>query len=148
MSRIVEAKKRDDVLQLHVNCSDVRYAVIRASSNKEKPEQLVIAYQDEDCLRDLIAAPSIFSLGYASHDEAVATVRGLTSESAASKQKPGITIFHESHENGGVTDEHSPIQHRRVLRGIFQFALGALITLFYAKNLVSVMIRMALGASF
>ena len=44
-------------------CSDLRYAVIQASSKKERPERLVIAYHDEQSLRDLIAAPSIIGLG-------------------------------------------------------------------------------------
>jgi hypothetical protein len=63
---------------VHVHCSGVRYAVIAASSNKDKPERLVIAYQDEDRLRDLIAAPSIFGLDFASREEAMANLEGLT----------------------------------------------------------------------
>jgi hypothetical protein len=51
-----------------VHCSTVRYAVIQASSNNERPERLVIAYQDENCLRDLIASPSIIGLGFASRE--------------------------------------------------------------------------------
>jgi len=148
VSRIVETKRRDDVMRFHVNCSGVRYAVIQASSNKEKPDRFVIAYQDEDCLRDLVAAPSILKVGFVSRDEAMATVTGLASEATASKPKPRITtIFHKSHENREFTDEHSPIERRRIPHGIFQLALGMLITLFYSKNLVSVMIRTALGAS-
>jgi glutamate synthase domain-containing protein 1 len=61
---------------VHVHCSGVRYAVIGASSNK--PERLVIAYQDENCLRDLIAAPSIIGVGFASREEAMANLEGLT----------------------------------------------------------------------
>ena len=48
-----------------VQCSTVRYAIIQASSNKDDPERLVIAYPDENCLRDLIAAPSIVGFGFA-----------------------------------------------------------------------------------
>jgi hypothetical protein len=39
---------------------------------------LVIAYQDEDRLRDLIAAPSIFGLDFASPEEVMANLEGLT----------------------------------------------------------------------
>jgi hypothetical protein len=58
-----------------VHCSGVRYAVIQASSNKDRPERLVIAYHDENCLRDLIAAPSIIGLGFASREEAIANLK-------------------------------------------------------------------------
>jgi hypothetical protein len=63
---------------VHVHCSGVRYAVIGASRNKDKPGRLVIAYQDEDRLRDLIAAPSIFGLDFASPEEVMANLEGLT----------------------------------------------------------------------
>jgi hypothetical protein len=49
-----------------------------ASSNKDKPERLVIAYQDEDRLRDLIAAPSILGLDFPSREEAMGNLEGLT----------------------------------------------------------------------
>jgi hypothetical protein len=59
----------------------VRCAVIGASNNKDKPERLndwSIAYQDEDRLRDLIAAPSIFGLDFPSREEAMANRRPHT----------------------------------------------------------------------
>lgn len=66
VSELVEAKTDGDVMEVQVRYSGVRYAVIQASSNKDRPERLVIAYQDEVCLRDFMAAPSIFGLGFAS----------------------------------------------------------------------------------
>jgi hypothetical protein len=51
-----------------VHCSTVRYAIIQASSKKDDPERLVIAYPDEKCLRDLIAAPSIVGFGFKSRE--------------------------------------------------------------------------------
>ena len=134
---------------VHVHCSDVRYAVIQASNNKVRPERLVIAYQDEDCLRDLIAAPSIFGLGYASREEAIADLECFASIAAPSKQKPRITaMFHATHENGDLPSGHVLVKRRRVRQSILQPALAAVIALFYSKNIVSVMIRMMLGASF
>ena len=134
---------------VHVHCSDVRYAVIQATNNKDRPERLVIAYQDEDCLRDLIAAPSIFGLGYASREEAIANLECFASIAAPSKQKPRITaMFHATHENGDLPSGHVLVKRRRVPQSILQPALAAVIALFYSKNIVSVMIRMMLGASF
>ena len=82
----VEARTDGDVMGVHVRCTDVRYAVMQASSNKDRPERLVIAYQDEDCLRDLVAAPSIFGLGFASHEEAIANLKSVASDTGPSKQ--------------------------------------------------------------
>jgi hypothetical protein len=149
VSGLVEAETDGDVMGVHVHCSDVRYAVIEASNNKDRPERLVIAYQDEDCLRDLIAAPSIFGLGFASRAEAIANLESFASTVAPSKQKPRITaMFHATHENGDLPSGHVLVKRRRVPQSILQPALAAVIALFYSKNIVSVMIRMMLGASF
>ena len=119
------------------------------SSNKDRPERLVIAYQDEDCLRDLVAAPSIFGLGFASREEAIANLKSFASDAAPSKQKLRITaMFHAAHANVELAGGPDPVKHRRIPQSILQSALAAVIALFYSKNIVSVMIRMALGASF
>jgi hypothetical protein len=65
----------------------MRYAVIQASSNKDRPERLVIAYQNEDCLRNLIAAPGFLGLGFASREEAIANLKSFASDAAPSKTK-------------------------------------------------------------
>jgi hypothetical protein len=149
VSGLVEAETNGDVMRVHVHCSDVRYAVIQASNNKDRPERLVIAYQDEDCLRDLIAAPSIIGFGFASREEAIANLEGRMSDAAPSKQKPRITaMFHATHENGDLPSGHGLLSHRRIPQSILQSTLAAVIALIYSKNIVSAMIRMALGASF
>jgi hypothetical protein len=132
-----------------VHYSSMCYAVIQASSKKGRPERLVIAYQYEDCLRDLIAAPSIIGLGFASREEAIANLEGHMSDAAPSKQKARITaMFHATHANVELAGGHGLVKHRRIPQSILQSALAAVIALFYSKNIVSVMIRMALGASF
>lgn len=132
-----------------VHCSSVFYAVIQASSEKDRPERLVIAYHDENCLRELIAAPSIMGLGFASREEASANLEGHLSNADPSKQTPRITaMFHATHKNVELTGGYGPVKHRRIQPSILQSALAAVIALFYSKNIVSVMIRMALGASF
>jgi len=149
VSGFVETRTDGDVMGVHVRCSGVRYAVIQASSNKDRPERLVIAYQDEDGLRDLIAAPSIFGLGFASREEAIANLKSLTSDAAPSKQTPRFpAMFHATHAIVELAGGHGPVKHRRIPQSILQSALAAVVALFYSKNIVSVMIRMALGASF
>jgi len=68
--QVLEVKVDGEVWEGFARCSTVRYGVIQASSKKDHPERLVIAYQDENCLRDLIAAPSI--VVFSSHEEAMA----------------------------------------------------------------------------
>ena len=149
VSGLVQAKTDGDVMEVHVHGSDVRYAVIEASSNEHRPERLVIAYQDEECLRDLIAAPSIFGLGFASREDAIANLKSFASDAVPSKQQPRISaMFHATHAKVESAGGPGPVKHRRIPQGILQSALAAVMALFYSKNIVSVMIRMALGASF
>jgi hypothetical protein len=149
VSGFVEDKTDGDVMGVLVHCSSVCYAVIQASSKKDRPERLVIAYHDEKCLRDLIAAPSIIGLGFASREEAIANLEGHVSDAAPSKQKPRITaMFHATHEDGDLASGRGLVKHLRIPQSILQSALAAVIALFYSKNIVSVMTRMALGASF
>jgi hypothetical protein len=149
VSGFVDDKTDGDVMGVLVHCSSMCYAVIQASSKKDRPERLVIAYQDEDCLRDLIAAPSIIGLGFASREEAIPNLEGRMSDAAPSKQKPRITaMFHATHENGDLPSGYGLLKHRRIPQSILQSTLAAVIALIYSKNIVSAMIRMALGASF
>jgi hypothetical protein len=144
----VEDTTDGDVMGVLVHCSSACYAVIQASSRKDRPERLVISYHDENCLRDLIAAPSIFGLGFASREEAIANLEGHTSDAAPSKQKPRITaMFHATHANDDLPSGRGLVRHRRIPQSILQSALAAVIALFYSRSIVSAMIRMALGAA-
>ena len=149
MSGLVEAKTDGDVMGVHFYCSDVRYAVIQASIKKDRPERLVIAYHDEQNLRDLIAAPSIIGLGFASSEEAIANCERRMSNPTPLKQKTRITaMFHAIHEDGDFPSGHDLLKHRIIPQSILQSALAAVVALIYSKNIVCAMIRMALGASF
>jgi len=54
-----------------LDCPATQYAVIAGLRTEQLPERLVVAYPDEESLRDLIAAPSIIALGFNSREEAV-----------------------------------------------------------------------------
>jgi hypothetical protein len=149
VSKLVEAKTDGNVMEVQFYCSDVRYAVIQASSKKDRPERLVIAYHDEQSLRDLIAAPSIIGLGFASREEAIATFERRVSNATPLKQKTRITaMFYLPHANVELAGRHGLVNHRRIPQSIVGSALAALVAIIYSKNIVSAMIRMALGASF
>ena len=49
-----------------INFSSVHYAVIEALRTETGPERFVIAYPNEQSLRDVIAAPSIIAFGFPS----------------------------------------------------------------------------------
>jgi hypothetical protein len=119
------------------HCSTVRYAIIQASSKKDHPERLVIAYPDENCLRDLIAAPSIIGLGFESREEAMAKLVGNMPdhESVEARESP------HSYVVGRLIKNH------RIAYHILQCGFSTIIVLLYSKNLFSVMLRTALGFS-
>jgi hypothetical protein len=104
-----------------VHCSNVHYAIIQASGMKDHPERLVIAYPDENCLRDLIAGPSIVGLGFTSREDALGKLAGR--------------------------DSSGHMKNRTIGYRLLQYALSTVTVLFYSKNLASVIIRMALGMS-
>ena len=54
-----------------LDCPATQYAVIAGLRTEQLRERLVVAYPDEESLRDLIAAPSIIALGFKSREEAV-----------------------------------------------------------------------------
>jgi hypothetical protein len=146
---LVEAKSDGDVMGLLVHCSNVRYAVIQASSKQERPERLVIAYKDETCLRGLIAAPSIVGLGFASREEAMANLEGNTSGVASWRQKPRvIAMFRGTQENNVLVSGQALVKHRGIPQRVLQSALATAIVLLHSKNIVSAVFRMALGGSF
>ena len=130
-----------------VRCSTVHYAIIQASSKKDHPEGLVIAYPDENCLRDLIAAPSIVGLGFTSREEAMAKLVGSMPAPSALKQRQRPAMPYNVQENSDCEGGFGPTKNHRIVYRILQCTLSAVTVLFYSKNLFSVMLRMALGFS-
>jgi hypothetical protein len=131
-----------------VQCSTVRYAIIQASSNNDGPERLVIAYPDENCLHDLIAAPSIVGLGFASREEAMAKVVGRMPDLGVSKAKHRpIPMSCQPQQDGDPASECGFVKNHRNTFHIMQCALVTITVFFYSKNLFSVMLRAALGFS-
>lgn len=64
---------KDDVVNDSVDTSPWRYAVISVQSEPDR-ELVVIAYTDEETLRDLIAAPSIVALVSSSPADALKNI--------------------------------------------------------------------------
>lgn len=70
-----------------------RYAVICVRSEPDR-ERLVIAYPDEETLRDLIAAPSIVALGYGSRADALKNVDPCVTTKASLKRLLKMASLH------------------------------------------------------
>src|SRR5215475_8692827 len=75
-----------------IDCLGMQYAVIEALRTETAPERFVIAYREEESLRDLIAARSIIAVGFVSREEAEATIEARVSAAAASMQMPSEAV--------------------------------------------------------
>ena len=76
-----------------VDTSTWRYAVICVRSEPAR-ERLVIAYPDEETLRDLIAAPSIVTLGYRSRADALKNIDRCVTTTASLKRLLKTAVLH------------------------------------------------------
>ena len=130
-----------------VHSSTLHYAIIQVSSKKDHPERLVIAYADEDCLRELIAAPSIVGLGFPSHEKAVAKLLGSTPAASCSKQKRPIPVARKARQDANTASRCGFVKSHRTTYHVLQCAFSTIAVLFYSKNLFSLILRTALGFS-
>jgi hypothetical protein len=127
-----------------VDTSSWRYAVITVRSEPDR-ERLVIAYPDEETLKDLIDTSCIVALGYTSRADAVKNVNRSATTNAAAK-RPRKTAF--CHPNMSfLTDV---VLHWRrlaggfgrsgisgVVRNLVYNALAATFIFLYSKNVLS-----------
>jgi hypothetical protein len=133
-----------------LDCPATQYAVIAVLRTEQLPERLVVAYPDEESLRDLIAAPSIIALGFNSRDEAVkhaeccfqaardpypatsASVsdRPKSRDDFSSKKSQFIALFEDTWKNASH---------------LVQYAVTLGITILCSRHAVSVAIRAFAG---
>jgi hypothetical protein len=137
-----------------LDSSGMQYAVIAGLRTETGPERLVIAYANEKSLRDFIAAPSIIAVGFSSREEAVAGGResGLTTIS----QRMSEVIARRGTERyrPRLNWEERRAQTSSTLRRLSRFMVTsysdfatAAIAIFFSRNAVSSVIRIALGSS-
>jgi len=133
-----------------LDCPATQYAVIAGLQTEQLPERLVVAYPDEESLRDLIAAPSIIALGFRSREEAVkhteccfqaapgpnptnsASVsdRPKSRDDFWSRKSQFIALFKDNWKNA---------------RHLVQYAVTLGITILYSRHAVSAAIRSFVG---
>jgi hypothetical protein len=144
------------VVKESVDVADVRYAVLEALRTEGGSERFVVAYPNENCLRDVIAASRIVEFGFSSREVAVASIKPRVS--AASTQKhvsrgTGVRRT-EEHQHGLHWSERRPNADptlqliRRFLVAFYNDAVAAAILIFSSRNIVSSAIRTFLAVSF
>jgi hypothetical protein len=131
-----------------VDTSTWQYAVISVRSEPDR-ERLVIAYPDEETLRDLIAAPSIVALGYSSRADALKNIDRDVTTTASLKRLLKTAVLH--------TNMTFLIECRVALRRIagafglsgtskimcnlLHHGLAAALIFFYSRNVLSSTVR-------
>jgi len=136
-----------------VDSSGMKYAVIAGLRTETGPERLVIGYPSEKSLRDLIAAASIIAVGFSSREEAV--VGGRVSALTTSQRVPAEIVGRETEryhhrlnwaERRGQTSSTLRRLSRFIVTSYTDVAAAA-IAIFFSRNAVSSVIRIALGSS-
>ena len=131
-----------------VDTSAWRYAVINVRSEPDR-ERLVIAYPDEETLRDLIAAPSIVALGYTSRADALKNIDRCVTTTSSLKRLLETAVLHR---NMTFLTECRVALRRvaggfrlsgasKVMRNLLHNGLAAALILFYSRNLLSSTVR-------
>lgn len=110
--------------------ADVRYAVIEAFRTEGGSERFVVAYPNEDCLHDVIAASRIVAFGFFSREAAIASTETRVSTATKSDPDPALRLI------------------RRSLVSFYNDAVTAAILMFSSRNIISSAIRTFLAVSF
>jgi hypothetical protein len=129
--------------------ADVRYAVIEAIRAEGGSERFVLAYRNEQSLRDLIAAPCIAAFGFSSREDATARTKPSVSMGTIQQQSRRTTLVdrteerqHERHR-GEQRSETCSASWRicRFLTAFYCDAVAAGILIFFSRNIFSTAIR-------
>ena len=125
-----------------------QYAVISVRG-EPRPERLVIAYSDEQTLRDLMAEPSIVSFGYHSREEAIASLddcaptdHGLPANLATASvdmADPSLGQSRMTHPQFRCGFDLA--KRREFVCGLLKNSLATAVGFFYSTNLLCMAIR-------
>jgi hypothetical protein len=149
-------KKAGVVVKESVNVADVRYAVLEALRTEGGSERFVVAYPNEDYLRDVIASSRIVEFGFSSREAAVASIKTRVSTTTKQKHVPRAMVVKraEEHQHGLHWSERRPDSDpgfrliRRFLVAFYNDAVAAAILIFSSRNIISSAIRTFLAVSF
>ena len=129
-----------------------QYAVISVG-REPHPERTVLAYSDEKTLRELLAEPSIVSLGYRSRDEAIASLDGCapTSGLPATLAAASVDMADRSLEESGMTQPQfrcgfALARYPEFVCGLLKNSFTTAIGIFYSKNLLCMAVRAVIAS--
>jgi hypothetical protein len=150
------SRAREDAVVIElVDSSGVQYAVIAGLRTETGPERLVIAYPNEKSLRDLLAASSILAVGFSSREDAVAGIRTPEPATISYQRTPAASadLRTERHQQGLNWSERrggkfSPFRSlASFLFTSYSEVATTVIAIYFSRNTLSAVIRMALGSS-
>jgi hypothetical protein len=132
-----------------VDTSAWRYAVIIVRSEPDR-ERLVIAYPDEETLRDLIAAPSIVALGYTSRADALKNIDCCVTTTASLKRLLKTAVLQTNMTF--LTECRAALRRlaggfglsrelQNIMRNLLHNSLAAALIFFYSRNVLSSTVR-------
>ena len=118
-----------------VETSTWQYAVICVRSEPDR-ERLVIAYPDEETLRDLIAAPSIVTLGYSCRADALKNIdRSAVLHTTLTFLTECLVVLRRVAGGFGLSGTS------RVMRSLLHNGFAAALIFFYSRNVLSSTVR-------
>ena len=131
-----------------VGTSAWRYAVISVRSEPDR-ERLVIAYPDEETLRDLIAAPSIVTLGYSSRADALKNIDRCIRTTNSLKRLLKTAVLHTNLTF--LTECRVSLRRlaggfglsgtSKIMRNLLHNGLAGALVFFYSRNVLSSTVR-------
>lgn len=133
---------------------EVRYAVIEGLHTETGPERLVIADSNEESLRGLIAAPSIVALGFSSREEAASSevpfptggaYQGMSTKRAGEETETRRQRFTWAERRGETGSSLRTLA--RFLVTSYSHVATTVIAIFFSRNVVWAVIRVAMGSS-
>lgn len=118
-----------------VETSTWQYAVICVRSEPDR-ERLVIAYPDEKTLRNLIAAPSIVTLGYSCRADALKNIdRSAVLHTTLTFLTECRVVLRRVAGGFGLSGAS------RVMRSLLHNSLAATVIFFYSRTVLSSTVR-------
>jgi hypothetical protein len=136
------------VVMASVDVADVRYAVLEVPQTEGGSERFVVAYPNENCLYDVIAAPRILACGLSSREAAagVAETRALTATTR--NYVPSVTVLELYWPERQSDTDQTLRSLRRFFVAIYNDAVSATILMFSSRNMISSAIRTFLAVTF
>jgi len=154
VSSLIGMRGMRKIMNELVDSSSEQFAVIESHWTDRRPDRFVLAYHDEESLRELIATPNIIAVGFTSREDAIKRIEACFS--AATPWHPvqkAIRVDgagcnqHGSHSAAqGLTRRFSFAGTRGTVRRVLQHAVAAAILVFYSRNSVGTFIRAFIGS--